>query len=44
MDFKEILNSQKQFFKTQQTKDIDFRKKNLQKLKDLLQTNEQLLL
>jgi aldehyde dehydrogenase (NAD+) len=44
MDFQEILDSQKQFFKTQQTKEIDFRKKNLQKLKDLLQTNEQLLL
>jgi aldehyde dehydrogenase (NAD+) len=44
MDFQKILDSQKVFFNTQQTKDIDFRKKNLQKLKDLLDVNEQLLL
>ncbi|MBC7556943.1 MAG: aldehyde dehydrogenase [Chryseobacterium sp.] len=44
MNFQEILNSQKTFFNTQQTKDIDFRKKNLQKLKDLLKNNEQFLL
>ena len=44
MDFQEILKGQKQFFSTQKTKDIDFRKTNLKKLKDLLIDNEQLLL
>ena len=44
MNFQEILDSQKIFFKTQETKNIAFRKKNLQKLKDLLKENENLLL
>lgn len=44
MDFQEILKGQKQFFNSQKTKDIDFRKTNLKKLKDLLIDNEQLLL
>ena len=44
MDFQEILNSQKQFFRTQKTKDIEFRKDNLEKLKRLLVDNEKLLL
>jgi aldehyde dehydrogenase (NAD+) len=36
MNFKDILQSQKEFFRTQETKDLEFRKKNLQKLKDFL--------
>ncbi|WP_417429353.1 aldehyde dehydrogenase [Halpernia sp.] len=44
MDFQEILDSQKKFFRTQKTKDIKFRKDNLEKLKKLLSDNEKLLL
>lgn len=44
MNFQEILDSQKRFFRTQKTKDIQFRKENLEKLKKLLVDNEILLL
>lgn len=40
MDFAVILQSQKAFFATHQTKSIAFRKSNLLKLKKLLQSNE----
>lgn len=43
MDFQEILNQQKKFFRTQKTKDIKFRKDNLEKIKKLLSDNENLL-
>ena len=39
----EILNSQKEFFKTNQTKSISFRITVLKKLKQVLQLNEKLL-
>ena len=42
MDFKEVLIKQKEFFNTDQTKDINFRKAQLQKLKTLIQENESL--
>ncbi len=42
MDFNEALIKQKEFFNTHQTKDISFRKAQLQKLKTLIQENESL--
>ena len=42
MDFNEVLIKQKEFFNTHQTKDINFRKAQLQKLKTLIQENESL--
>lgn len=42
MDFKEVLIKQKEFFNTDQTKDINFRKAQLQKLKTLIQEKESL--
>jgi aldehyde dehydrogenase (NAD+) len=43
MEIKEIVLKQKDFFKTQQTKNIKFRKMYLEKLKDLIIKNENLL-
>ncbi|MCC6185820.1 MAG: aldehyde dehydrogenase [Chitinophagaceae bacterium] len=43
MAFQEILNKQKAFFRTQGTKDIDFRKQQLQKLKTIITDQQQLL-
>lgn len=40
MDFKEVFQAQKKFFNSHQTKDLSFRKKNLKKLKAILQNNE----
>jgi len=43
MDFSTIFRSQQAFFRSQQTKDIGFRKQNLERLKQLLQANEEKL-
>lgn len=43
MEIQEIVSNQKKFFKTQQTKNTTFRKMNLEKLKDLIIKNENLL-
>lgn len=43
MSYEVIFQSQKEFFNSQQTKDLAFRKENLLKLKSLLKSNEQLL-
>ncbi|WP_226064445.1 aldehyde dehydrogenase [Kaistella polysaccharea] len=43
MIFKEILEEQKEFFNSQKTKSLKFRKMYLEKLKDLLVKNEGLL-
>lgn len=43
MNFKEILDQQKEFFKTQKTKNIKFRKMYLEKLKSVIIKNERLL-
>lgn len=40
MDVRLILDKQRAFFKTQQTKDLDFRRSQLRKLKDLIKSNE----
>lgn len=44
MNFQDLFNSQKQFFRTQKTKNIEFRKENLKKLKQLLIEHEEILL
>lgn len=43
MNYHHILSQQREFFSTQATKDISFRKRQLQKLKDSIQSNEKLL-
>ena len=43
MNFKDILNEQREFFKSQKTKSLNFRKMYLEKLKEVLQNNEDLL-
>lgn len=43
MNYNQILQSQKNFFNSQRTKDIAFRKEALVKLKGILKANEQLL-
>lgn len=43
MEIQEIVYKQKDFFKTQQTKNIRFRKMYLEKLRDLILENEHLL-
>lgn len=43
MDFNKLLQEQKDFFASNTTKAIDFRKKQLKKLKSILQKNEQKL-
>lgn len=43
MNYSQIFKSQKEFFNSQTTKDIAFRKKNLLKLKNILKDNESLL-
>ncbi|WP_265130536.1 aldehyde dehydrogenase [Chryseobacterium oranimense] len=43
MNIQEIVNHQKDFFKTQQTKSIKFRKMYLEKLKNIVINNEELL-
>lgn len=43
MEIQEIVSEQKDFFRTQQTKNIKFRKIYLEKLKDLIIKNENLL-
>ncbi|MDR2236965.1 MAG: aldehyde dehydrogenase [Chryseobacterium sp.] len=43
MEIQEIVSRQKEFFKTQQTKNIAFRKMYLEKLRDLITENEDLL-
>ncbi|HOT15719.1 MAG TPA: aldehyde dehydrogenase [Bacteroidales bacterium] len=43
MDFKEVHLKQQGFFLTNQTKDVDYRKNQLKKLKELLKANEQKL-
>ncbi|WP_228377983.1 aldehyde dehydrogenase [Chryseobacterium luteum] len=43
MEIKEIVNHQKDFFKTQQTKKIKFRKMYLEKLRDIIIKHEELL-
>ncbi len=40
MAFKDILQSQRNFFASQQTKDLTFRKKQLKKLKSLVKSHE----
>ena len=44
MNYEQIFQSQKDFFFSQKTKEIPFRKENLSKLRDLLKSNENLLL
>lgn len=44
MNFQDLFNSQKQFFRTQKTKNLEFRKENLKKLKQLLIEHEEILL
>ncbi|MBB6370234.1 aldehyde dehydrogenase [Chryseobacterium shigense] len=41
MEIQEIINHQKDFFKTQQTKNIKFRKMYLEKLRELILKNEE---
>ncbi|WP_139423459.1 aldehyde dehydrogenase [Chryseobacterium mulctrae] len=43
MEIQEIVSKQKAFFKTQQTKNLRFRKMYLEKLRDLILENENLL-
>ncbi len=43
MDIQETVSRQKAFFKTQQTKNIKFRKMYLEKLRDIIMNNENLL-
>ena len=43
MNYTDILQQQKTFFNTHATKDLDFRKAQLQKLKKLVKSNEKLL-
>lgn len=43
MDFQEILLKQKEFFLTQKTKELSFRKMNLKKFKEIILKNENLL-
>ncbi len=43
MEIEKILQSQREFFKTQQTKSLAFRKMYLEKLKNLIISNEDLL-
>ncbi len=43
MNFSEILNQQKIFFRTQATKNIEYRKESLKKLKTIFKQNEALL-
>lgn len=43
MNFQEILNEQKEFFNSQKTKNIKFRKRALQKLKEAILKNEDLM-
>ena len=43
MNYADILQQQKTFFNSQATKDLDFRKAQLQKLKKLVKSNEKLL-
>ncbi|WEK70580.1 MAG: aldehyde dehydrogenase [Candidatus Chryseobacterium colombiense] len=43
MEIQEIVQEQKDFFKTQETKNIRFRKRYLEKLKNLILENEDLL-
>lgn len=43
MEIEKILQGQKDFFKTQQTKNIAFRKMYLEKLRNLLIANEDIL-
>ncbi|SFI71645.1 aldehyde dehydrogenase (NAD+) [Kaistella treverensis] len=43
MNFQDILAEQKEFFNSQQTKAYKFRKRNLEKLRDLLVKNDDLL-
>lgn len=43
MDFQNILANQRDFFNTQKTKSLKFRKMYLEKLKEVLLTNEELL-
>ena len=43
MNYADILQQQKTFFKSHATKDLDFRKAQLQKLKKVVKSNEKLL-
>lgn len=43
MNYKDIVNKQKVFFNSNQTKDIDFRIEQLKKLKTIIKNNEHLL-
>lgn len=43
MNYADILQQQKTFFNSQATKDLDFRKAQLQKLKKVVKSNEKLL-
>lgn len=43
MNFQEVVDTQRQFFNTNSTKDISFRIKELKRLKSILKTNEHLL-
>ena len=43
MNFQDILSDQREFFNTQKTKNIKFRKMYLEKLKEVIQKNESLL-
>ncbi|MCT2564219.1 aldehyde dehydrogenase [Chryseobacterium herbae] len=43
MDIQEIVSNQQAFFKTQQTKNLKFRKMYLEKLRDIILKNEDLL-
>lgn len=43
MEIQEIVSKQKEFFKTQQTKNLRFRKMYLEKLRDIILQNENLL-
>lgn len=43
MEIQEIVSKQKEFFKTQQTKNLRFRKMYLEKLRDVILQNENLL-
>lgn len=43
MSIKDIVDQQKLFFQSQRTKDLNFRKEQLQKIKDCIKNNENLL-
>ncbi len=43
MEIQEIVSNQKKFFKTQKTKNIMFRKMHLEKMKELILKNEEIL-